>query len=142
MSHQEDMDHLEWFLLDRYDVHVSFEEDGMDEYWFDPEAFNDDKGLISIDSSRDLEHQLFVLLHEAGHVVLRSDDGGFNKRFPDSQRDTFEGRIEILKEEVIAWDEALKIAECLGIDVNLDTWKKNYRSALGKYINWSLEGDK
>lgn len=127
--------------MEEYDVHVSFEEDGMDEYWFDPDNFEDDKGLISIDSSRDLEHQLFVLLHEAGHVILRFDKESFERRFPDSDRDNLEGRIEILKEEVMAWDEAIKVAETLGININMDNWKRNYRSALEKYINWSLNGD-
>jgi Zn-dependent peptidase ImmA (M78 family) len=127
--------------MEEYDVHVSFEEDGMDEYWFDPDNFEDDKGLISIDSSQDLEHQLFVLLHEAGHVILRFDKESFERRFPNSDRNNFEGRIEILKEEVMAWDEAIKVAETLGININMDNWKRNYRSALEKYINWSLNGD-
>ena len=141
MTYKEDLEHLEWYLMEEYDVHVSFEEDGMDEYWFDPDNFEDDKGLISIDSSRDLEHQLFVLLHEAGHVILRFDKESFERRFPDSDRDNLEGRIEILKEEVMAWDEAIKVAETLGININMDNWKRNYRSALEKYINWSLNGD-
>ena len=141
MTYKEDLEHLEWYLMEEYDVHVSFEEDGMDEYWFDPDNFEDDKGLISIDSSQDLEHQLFVLLHEAGHVILRFDKESFERRFPDSDRDNLEGRIEILKEEVMAWDEAIKVAETLGININMDNWKRNYRSALEKYINWSLNGD-
>jgi len=141
VTYKEDLEHLEWYLMEEYDVHVSFEEDGMDEYWFDPDNFEDDKGLISIDSSQDLEHQLFVLLHEAGHVILRFDKESFERRFPDSDRDNLEGRIEILKEEVMAWDEAIKVAETLGININMDNWKRNYRSALEKYINWSLNGD-
>lgn len=141
MTYREDLEHLEWYLMEEYDVHVSFEEDGMDEYWFDPDNFEDDKGLISIDSSQDLEHQLFVLLHEAGHVILRFDKESFERRFPNSDRNNFEGRIEILKEEVMAWDEAIKVAETLGININMDNWKRNYRSALEKYINWSLNGD-
>jgi len=141
VTYKEDLEHLEWYLMEEYDVHVSFEEDGMDEYWFDPDNFEDDKGLISIDSSRDLEHQLFVLLHEAGHVILRFDKESFERRFPDSDRDNLEGRIEILKEEVMAWDEAIKVAETLGININMDNWKRNYRSALERYINWSLNGD-
>jgi Zn-dependent peptidase ImmA (M78 family) len=141
VTYREDLEHLEWYLMEEYDVHVSFEEDGMDEYWFDPDNFEDDKGLISIDSSQDLEHQLFVLLHEAGHVILRFDKESFERRFPNSDRNNFEGRIEILKEEVMAWDEAIKVAETLGININMDNWKRNYRSALEKYINWSLNGD-
>lgn len=132
---------LEWYLMDTYDVHVSFEKDGADEYWFDPENFEEDKGVISIDSSKSLSHQLHVLLHEAGHVVLRSDSEEFKKRFPGSRRDTIDGRIEILREEVLAWDKSVEVAERLGIELNDKKWQKDYRGALKKYIEWVSKGD-
>ncbi len=136
-----DMGHLEWYLMDGYDVYTSFEEDGTDEYWFDPANFEEDKGVISIDSSKDVERQLYVLLHEAGHVILRSDTAKFKERFPDSCRKTLHGRIEILREEVLAWEKALEVAARLGIEVGKDKWKENYRDALEKYSRWILTGD-
>jgi hypothetical protein len=131
-----DLIQVEAYLVDVYDVCVSFEEDGLDEYWFDPKTFHDDPGHISINSHNDPEHQLYVLLHEAGHVKLRSDQEEFLFRFPDSSRDTAAGRIEILKEEVAAWHEGLGIAERLGVIVDMGKWKRNYREALSKYIIW------
>jgi len=136
-----DIRHLEWFLMNEYDVYTSFEKDGTDEYWFDPEKFAEDKGIISIDSSRSPEHQLYVLLHEAGHVVLRSDINRFNNRFPDLSRTTLHGRLEILKEEVLAWDTSVEIADRLGIKIDQEKWKRNYRNALEKYTKWVLKGD-
>lgn len=137
----EDIAHIEWFLIENYDVFTSFEKDGLDEYWFDPEDL-DDPGVISINTSNDLKTQLFVLLHEAGHVLLRSDKKEFSLCFPDSSRDNIEGRIEILKEEVMAWLKAQELAFDLGIVVDQVQWQENYRNALLKYIEWVPKGDK
>lgn len=127
--------------MNQYDVYTSFEKNGSDEYWFDPDGFEEDKGVISIDSSKTPEQQLYVLLHEAGHVVLRSNVAEFAERFPDSCRETLHGRLEILKEEVLAWDISLEIANRLGIKVEKEKWKENYRNALEKYTRWTLNGD-
>ena len=137
-----DIRHLEWHLIDKYDVYTSFEGDGTDEYWFDPDNFDEDRGVISINSSKGIEQQLFVLLHEAGHVILRSNPAEFASRFPDSCRDTLCGRIEILREEVLAWEKAHEVADRLGIAVEEEKWKENYRDALEKYIRWVLIGDR
>lgn len=136
-----DIRHLEWHLLEKYGVYVSFDDNGTDEYWFDPDNFEEDPGVISINSLKDAEHQLLVLLHETGHVILRSDPAMFKKRFPDSCRGTLHGRIEILREEVLAWEEALRVADRLGIKVEEEKWKENYRDALEKYVRWTLTGD-
>ena len=32
---------VEWYLIDKYDVYVSFDSDGADEYWFDPMDIED-----------------------------------------------------------------------------------------------------
>jgi hypothetical protein len=79
------------------------------------------------------------LLHEAGHVELRADQEEFLFRFPDSSRATLAGRIEILKEEVAAWNAALDIAERLGVLIDMGKWKKNYREALNRYVAWICE---
>lgn len=127
--------------MNEYDVYVSFDKDGADEYWFNQDNFEEDKGVISINSSRSVEQQLYVLLHEAGHVILRSDPSKFEKRFPNSNRGTIHGRIEILREEVLAWEAATTVAERLGIKVEEEKWKENYRDALERYARWISTGD-
>ena len=141
ISRWADIRYLEWHLINKYDVYTSFEKDGTDEYWFDPENFEEDRGMISIDSSKTAEHQLYVLLHEAGHVALRHNVEEFSERFPDSCRGTLHGRLEILKEEVLAWDIATDIADEIGIKIEKEEWRKNYRDALEKYTRWVLTGD-
>jgi len=134
-----DIDRLEWYLVSKYDVHVSFEDDGLDEYWFDPDAPDEDNGVVSINSSESLENQLCTLLHEAGHVALRVNRDEFRPEFPPLIRDTFVGRLNILREEVLAWDKAEYIAKHLGIEVNEEKWRKNSIEALAKYIRWTIK---
>ena len=136
----QDIAHIEHFLIENYDVYVSMEKDGLDEYWFDPEDPSD-PGVVSISTANDLETQLFVLLHEAGHVMLRRHTSDFPKYFPDSSRTTQNGRLEILKEEVAAWLKAQELAEDLGIELNAARRRANYRLALLKYVEWVPTGD-
>ena len=140
----QDMECIEFMLLDEYDVPVVYEAGGENEYWFNPSE-PDDTGVVVIDSSVDLLQQLFVLLHEAGHVVLRNGKDAFEKRFPDQSRETQSGRIEILREEVAAWDEAQKLIDKFAIDksthFSTSAWKNNYRDALILYSAWVEKGD-
>jgi Zn-dependent peptidase ImmA (M78 family) len=119
-------DHLasvEVFLSEVYDVVVDYDPLGMDEFWIDD-------GVVTINDSRTLREQLFVLLHEAGHVILRNKEE-FDKMFPDSKT----SKVEILKEEVLAWEEARKLANRLDIPLGKD-WNIHVRQAITRYINW------
>jgi len=138
-SLQLDINRVEWYLVSNYDVHVSFEHDGLDEYWFDPDSIEEDKGVVSINSSETLENQLYTLLHEAGHVALRVNTDEFRSEFPPLTRDTFVGRLDILREEVLAWDKAAYIAKHLGIEVDEEKWRENSVEALAKYIRWTVK---
>lgn len=139
----QDINCIEFFLSDNFNVVVDFDEEGLNEYWFNPDD-QDDSGVVSIDSTMPLEDQLFVILHEAGHVILRNNPD-FEERFPDSTRANKEGRIEILKEEVLAWEEARNLITRFAIDksefFNKTKWKVNYRDALSKYASWVELGD-
>jgi hypothetical protein len=117
------MSSVEAFLSDIYDVVVDYDPMGMDEYWID------DK-VITINDMKDPKYQLFVLLHEAGHVILRADED-FDKMFPGSKT----SKIEILKEEVMAWVEARKLASKLQIPLGKE-WEIHVRRAIMKYVHW------
>ena len=96
---------------------------GLDEYWIDD-------NVITINTLKDKQHQLFVLLHEAGHVVLRSRDD-FDEMFPGIKT----SRVEVLKEEIMAWEEARKLADKLSINLG-DNWNTHVRQAIMKYVRW------
>ena len=114
---------VEVFLSDIYDVVVDYDPLGMDEYWIDDR-------VVTINDTKPARQQLFVLLHEAGHVVLRSSED-FDKMFPGSKT----SKIEILKEEVLAWEEGRKLANTLKVPLGRD-WEIHVRQAIMKYVHW------
>jgi len=117
------MSSVEAYLIEVYDVVVDYDPMGLDEYWID------DK-VITINNLEDKEHQLFVLLHEAGHVILRSAES-FDDMFPNINT----SRIEVLKEEVMAWEEARKLSIKLSIQLS-EKWNTHVRQAIMKYVKW------
>lgn len=141
---RQDIQCVEFYLIDEYGVTIDFDDKGLNEYWFDP-ANPEDSGVISIDASMDILEQLYVVLHEAGHVMLRQATD-FADRFPDSNRMSIEGRVEILREEVEAWNKAQELISKFGIATSdyfdQDRWKTNYRNALMQYAKWVESGDK
>ncbi len=120
---EDHMEFVETYLLEVHDVVVDYDPMGLDEYWID------DK-VVTINNLKDQEHQLFVLLHEAGHVILRANEN-FNEMFPDINT----SRIEVLKEEVMAWEEARKLSIKLSIQLD-EKWNTHVRQAIMKYVRW------
>ena len=119
---------VELFLLDEMDIAVDYDEFGTDEYWID------DK-LITINNSQNKRKQLYVLLHESGHAILRK-----RKEFPlMCSYANSSHKIETLKEEVFAWEEARRLAKHLNIDIDQDMWTAHTQVALTKYVHWVCE---
>tara|TARA_S200002703_G_scaffold140089_1_gene131104 strand:- start:600 stop:992 length:393 start_codon:yes stop_codon:yes gene_type:complete len=117
------MSSVESYLVEVHDVVVDYDPLGMDEYWIEDR-------VVTINDTKTLQHQLFVLLHEAGHVILRNNKE-FDKMFPGSKT----SKVEILKEEVIAWEEGRKLANRLQIPLGKD-WEIHVRQAVMKYVHW------
>jgi len=119
------IDTVEAYLMDSFNVVVDFDEFGQNEYWIDDR-------VVTINNSDSPRDQLYVLLHEAGHVVLRNKED-----FNEICIDVDNHRIEVLKEEVLAWEEGRKIAKKLCIPLDSE-WVSGYRKALRKYVKWVL----
>ncbi len=132
---QEQINYVEAFLIDEYDVYVDFDTDGMDEYWFDPDN-PDDTGVVSINSTHSPLTQLVVLLHEAGHIIFREKNNKIPKHI---DRETIEGRMEVMYEEIMAWYEGRHLSKQLGIEIEKGLWQENYCDSLLKYIKWVLD---
>jgi len=135
---EQDIICVETYLIDEHDVCVDFDEKGTDEFWFDPDR-PDDCGLISIDNTNPPLTQLIILLHEAGHVIFRHKN---NKPRAKIDRQSIEGKVEILIEEMSAWHEGYKLSKKFGIVIDPNLWEHNCSSSLAKYIKWALIGEK
>ena len=120
---EDDLAAVEAYLIEAHDVVVDFDPLGLDEYWID-------NRVITINDTRSKQEQLYVLLHEAGHVILRNNPD-FDKMCPSVAY----SKIETLKEEILAWEEARKLAQMLDIATGIH-WTEHIRKAITKYVHW------
>jgi len=132
---QEQIDYVEAYLIDEYDIFVDFDPSGMDEYWFNPDD-PEDSGVVSIDNTQPPIMQLIILLHEAGHIVFRKKE---NKSPEHIDRETISGRMSVMHEEIMAWYEGRNLSKQLGIKIEKEMWEESYCDSLLKYIKWVLD---
>jgi hypothetical protein len=125
------------FLFNEYGVEVDYAQDNDNAYYHD-------LSLIEINTRQNFRSRLHTLLHEAGHAALRNGVSPieFKTRFP-FMRDVFSERrvnkfhrIDVLREEVLAWDKGKEIAQMLNIALDEDIWNRHRQEALAAYVEW------
>jgi len=112
---------------------VKFGTDCSDTYFY-PENF------ITINTRQNLRSQFHALLHESGHAVIRNEELSYYNRFPalDSKRENKDFRIDVVREEVLAWEEGRILAENLDIKLNEEWWNRHYHKAVYEYIRYVI----
>jgi len=131
-----DLEYLESYLITEYEIDILFGRDEVDAFYY-----NDD--LISINSKHDKEIQLFCLLHEAGHLILRRrDDFKTEYRHVGRLGETQLSKIDIIREEIDAWKEGRQLAELLNIKIDEDRWDRYWKRQVYKYVKWSVDKQK
>ena len=133
------LEKIESFLYHKYDTEVLYLQN-------DKDAFYQSLDRVEINSRQNYNSRLHSLLHEAGHVVLRS--GGrsgervFKNRFSSmncvdrEHRGNLAHRVDVLREEVLAWEEGEKLAFDLNITLDKELWSRHRGAALASYIKW------
>ena len=135
MSVRKQINIVESFLYNEYGVQVDYDRDYKDVYFHDA-------SIVEINTRQNLKSRLSSLLHEAGHVIIRNKDNFWPERFPDMLVDKYHlrrninHRIDILREEVLAWDEGENLIEMLSLDVDRKAWKRHRANAIKSYIKW------
>ena len=99
-----DLECLEVYLMEEYDIDIVWGKDEVDAYYYD----ND---IISINTNHSKEIQIFCLLHEAGHLILRKRQD-FQQLYPHvgKRGSTQLSKIDIICEEINAWKEGRALA--------------------------------
>jgi hypothetical protein len=104
-----------------------------------------DRKSIYINSRQSLEKQLFVLLHECGHLLIddRSEKTVFRFRHGYYVEDKevkrkFIHRCAIVEEEFEAWHRGRKLATKLGININDEHFSAFKSRLLKSYMKWAL----
>ena len=139
--HKEKIDNylarIERYLLDEFNVEVVYSQDASDAYY-------DSARVVEINNRQNKVCRLHSLLHEAGHVTLRNEKHRikFGKNFPfmrregSSKRGDKNHRIDVIREEVLAWERGYDISMQLGINIDIDTWSRHRMAALVTYMEW------
>lgn len=99
---------------------------------------------ITINSSLSKKTQLYALLHECGHAALFESQEKYLKRYPDgyiryagkTTKRSNRHKIDVLREEIAAWDTAEAIVDFLGIKVNMRDFHDERNRSLMTYIEW------
>lgn len=100
---------------------------------------------VIINSKKQKNIQLYTILHEAGHVVL------FSKKdhkilYPSANRKLFNGKrtrtvkykVDVVREEIAAWDVAELLIKKLNISIDIDAFKRNRNKCLKSYFEWTM----
>jgi len=132
----EDLESLESYLILEYDTSVIFGKDERDAFYYDVNC-------IGISTNHTKEIQLFCLLHEAGHLILRSRVD-FQEKYPDVHKTphTQCSRMDIIKEEMDAWTEGRKLAKRLGIEIDDKKWNRYWKRQVYKYVKWAVDKER
>jgi len=128
---------VERFLLEEFNIEVLYDHEVSDAYY-------DSARIIEINNRQNLSSRLHSLLHEAGHACLRNEKQRvtFGKNFPfmrkhgSSKRGDKNHRVDVIREEVLAWERAQEVAIKLGIDLDQDLWSKHRKDSLITYMEW------
>jgi hypothetical protein len=111
---------------------VFFERDGDD-------SVDCESKIISIKSTNRLETQLHVLLHECGHVLVRTNGSAFqyDEVTGSYSEKSKTSKTFVLIEEVEAWRRGYLLAKRLGVSIDDKKWNRSVASAIWKYADWT-----
>jgi hypothetical protein len=137
----------DYALSEGYDVDLSYT--GISYVKFQKKTLNDPKH-IKIQLGESDEIRCYYFLHELGHHSLRKDWESFGRLLPITTKAEEEFLatkdykylyrvsyyMSSLEEEFMAWAEGLKLAEHLGIEIDLDVWYKLKCKCLRLYVRY------
>ena len=125
---------VENYLLWRMKIHVYYDKGEQTALYSEGHSISEDDFII-IDSNKKKEWQLYALLHEAGHAILRKNKEAHEATFPWSEhkRNTIGKRIDVLREEVMAWERAKRLSLERQIDVHTEKGNKQRTDSLMEY---------
>mgnify|MGYP003655873694 CR=1 FL=1 len=134
-NYQDDISAVLHFLEEDLDVSVVFDSDELNAYW------HNGRGTVSVSTKQSRRLQLYSILHEAGHAVIREREG-YEAIFPYGKKyenKSIARRVDVIREEVMAWEEGRKLAIQLGIDIDIKLWHNFVKKNLFDYVRWAYD---
>ena len=95
---------------------------------------------IRVNSKQNFNSRYYTLLHEIGHYLLRQENDFSEKYLEDVTRHSAnkENRIDVLREEIVAWEKCLEFAEKNNFFVDKTQWKKYSKKYIYQYALWTV----
>lgn len=91
--------------------------------------------IICNNSKRLIENRVIYLSHECGHAKVFNDRmNEYNIIFPGLYEKGIKNKISMIEQEVLAWDEGLKILNKLNISIDLKKFSKIKTMCLQDYL--------
>jgi hypothetical protein len=123
---EEAIDNIVAHLKIEHDIDVVFDDEELGAYYHDA-------SIIGINTNDSLQEQLYILLHEAGHAMLKIE----HKKYLEDRDETLQSKLSLLREEMEAWKEGRTLAEKMGIGINDGAWAMLCKQNLEDYIEWA-----
>ena len=103
-----------------------------------------DKKKIVIDSRQNKEYQLYDLVHEVGHIEIETTNEKklidirteHHYVFNSFHRTSLTHKIEVLQEEINAWNIGEQVAKSLGIVLHKRKFTQRKAKRIGSYVKW------
>ena len=96
--------------------------------------------VVSINTTRSEETQLYIILHECGHILVAESDIIVNGIDEVLEKYSYSSKIYktfTVIEEVEAWKRGLALARRLKIPINKEKWNRDVSRAIYKYMLWA-----
>jgi hypothetical protein len=96
--------------------------------------------VVSINTTRSEETQLYIILHECGHILVAESDIIVNGIDEVLEKYSYSSKIYktfTVIEEVEAWKRGLALARRLKIPINKKKWNRDVSRAIYKYMLWA-----
>lgn len=101
--------------------------------------FDDDR-TIYIHRDHDPENQLFTLLHECGHWLIKIHT--LNYHLINFRESTPTGRINCLENELDAWKRGWELSEKLNLNLDPKKWQRTKTESVNSYLRYWQNMDK
>jgi hypothetical protein len=134
-DYQEDINVVEGYLVDELDAVVIFADDEPNAYW------RNGHPTVSICTKQSKRLQLYTILHEAGHAIIRSKED-YEIRFPygrQHKNKSISRRVDVMREEVMAWECGRELAMNMGIYIDPKLWHNFVKKNLFDYVVWASD---
>jgi len=94
--------------------------------------------IVSLNSRLSKIDQVYILLHECGHVIALSNKKSRFYKLKSTIAETDANfKVYRVEEEIDAWNRGRQLAKRLRISIDDNKWENMFFDAIKKYIKWA-----